>query len=295
MRGLTLAGGLAALLSLAAGVGKTTAQDDKTYDLRGPGPTKGQVFLTKQTLKIKDADTTLKIMGMTLKVKVTMDVVGEEEQKVLTVDGRNVTKSQSKIIKERADVSTDLGGMNMTQTMPTELEGEVVISERIGEGKWKHSLVDTKPTDKQKKELDNRNGIENDDDLYPAEKVKVGHSWKVDAKALTKLFGNSFTEVKGELKQKFLKIEDVGGEECAVIESTGLVKGKMKDEDGQPTLDVEMDLKVISWRAVKTGVDVKEKFEGKIKLAGTQKIDDAKVEITLSGPLTGEGTTKIKQ
>ena len=44
-----------------------------------------------------------------------------------------------------------------------------------------------------------------------------------------------------------------------------------------------------------TGVDLKEKFEGKIKLSGIQKIDDAKVDITMSGPLTGNSTTKIKQ
>jgi hypothetical protein len=295
MRGLFMTCGLAVVLSLASGWSRTSAEDDKTYDLRGPAPTKGQVFISKTKLKIKDADTTLKIMGQTLKVKVTMDVIGEEEQKVLTVDGRNVTKCQSKIIKDRSEIVTDFAGMQMPETMTNDLEGEVVISERVGEGKWNHSLVDSKPTDKQKKELDNRNGIENDDDLFPAEKVKVGHSWKVEAKALTKLFGNSFTDITGELNQKFLKIEDVGGEECAVIESTGVVKGKMKDEDGEPNLNVEMDLKVTSWRSIKSGVDLKEKFEGKIKLAGTQKIDDAKVDITLSGPLTGESTTKIKQ
>ena len=50
-------------------------------------------------------------------------------------------------------------------TEPTALEGEIIISERLGEGKWKHSLVDTKPTDKQKKELDNRIGMESDDEL----------------------------------------------------------------------------------------------------------------------------------
>ena len=295
MRGLLMAGGLAVVLAAGGGWGRpATAGEDKTYDLRGPAPTKGQTFLTKMTLKIKDADTTLKVMGQTLKVKVSMNVVGEEEQKVLAVDGRNVTKCQSKITKERAEISTDLGGMNMTQTMPTELEGEVVISERIGENKWKHTLVDNKPSEKQKKELDSRNGMESDDDLYPAEKVKVGHTWTVEAKALTRLFGNSFTDIKGELAQKFVKIETIEGEECAVIESKGAVKGKMKDDDGQPTLDVEMDLKVTAWRSIKTGVEVKGTFDGKIKMAGTQKVDDAKVEITLSGPLTGESTTKIK-
>jgi hypothetical protein len=290
MRGLFLAAGLAVVVALAGGF---AAADDKTYDLRGPAPTKGQVFVSKMTLKIKDADTTLKVMGMNLKLKMTMNVQGEEEQKVLAVDGRNVTKSQSKIVKERAEITTDFGGMNQAMTQPTELEGEIVISERVGD-KWKHSLVDTKPTDKQKKELDNRNGIENEDDLYPAEKVKVGHTWKVEAKALTKLFGNSFTDIKGELAQKFAKVETIEGEECAVVESEGSVKGKMKDDDGMPSLDVEMELKVKSWRSIKTGVELKGTFEGKIKLAGKQKIDDAPVDITLAGPLSGESSTRLK-
>ena len=290
MRGLFLAAGLAVVVALAGGF---AAADDKTYDLRGPAPTKGQVFVSKMTLKIKDADTTLKVMGMNLKLKMTMNVQGEEEQKVLAVDGRNVTKSQSKIVKERAEITTDFGGMNQAMTQPTELEGEVVISERVGD-KWKHSLVDTKPTDKQKKELDNRNGIENEDELYPAEKVKVGHTWKVEAKALTKLFGNSFTDIKGELAQKFVKVETVEGEECALVESEGSVKGKMKDDDGMPSLDVEMDLKVKSWRSIKTGVELKGTFEGKIKLAGKQKIDEQPVDITLAGPLSGESSTRLK-
>lgn len=294
MRGLVMAGGLAAILASSGAWSKpAVAQDDKVYDLRGPAPKKGQVFTSTMKLKIKDADTTLKVAGQTVNLKMTMDMIGEEEQKVLAVDGRNVTKCQSKILKERADIATDFGG-GMTMTQPTELEGEIVISERVGDNKWKHTLVDNKPSEKQKKELDNRNGIENDDDLYPAEKVKVGHVWKVEAKALTKLFGNSFTDIKGELKQKFLKVEEVDGEECAVVESTGLVKGKMKDDDGKPTLDVEMDLKATAWRSIKTGVELKGTFSGKIKLAGKQKIDDQSVDITLSGPMTGTSTTKLK-
>jgi hypothetical protein len=294
MRGMLMAGGFAAIVVLgSAWSTRTVAQDDKVYDLRGPAPQKGQVFLSTMKLKIKDADTTLKVAGQMIKMKMTMDMIGEEEQKVLEVDGRNVTKCQSKIVKERADISTDFGG-GMTMTQPTELEGEIVISKRVGENKWEHTLVDNKPTEKQKKELDNRNGIENDDDLYPAEKVKVGHKWKVEAKALTKLFGNSFTDIKGELQQKFLKVETIEGEECAVVESTGLVKGKMKDDDGKPTLDVEMDLKAKAWRSIKTGVELKGTFEGKIKLDGKQKIDDQAVDISLSGPMTGESKTRLK-
>jgi hypothetical protein len=282
--------GAVAVLFAALNLGR--AADDEKYDLRGPAPEVGQKFISTGTLKIKDADTTMKVAGQTLTLKLNLVVTSEEEAKVLAVKGRDVTKCQSKIIKERADVTATFGGEDMTHTEPTALEKETIISERDGK-KWKHSLVDSKPTDKQLKELDSRNGIENDDDLYPEEKVKVGHKWKVDAAALNKLLGNSFTDVKGKVDQTFTKTEDVNGDKCAVIESNAKLTAKMK-EDGEPTVDVEMELKVTTWKSIKTGVNVKEKFTGKIKLAGTVKMDDVKAEMTLSGPISGESTTKLK-
>lgn len=277
---------------LFATVNLSRAADD-TFDLRGPAPTKGQVFVSKGTLKIKDADTTMKLEGQTVNLKINLVVSSEEEAKVLAVDGRLVTKCQTKIIKESTDVTANIGGSEQKQVEPAALEKETVISERDGT-KWKHSLVDNKPNEKQKKELDSRNGIENDDDLYPKEKVKVGHTWKVDAAALTKLLGNSFSDVKGKLDQKFVKVEKVDGDECAVVESAGSLTAKMKD-DGEPTVDVEMDLKVTTYKSLKTGVNVKEKFEGKIKLEGVQKMDDIKVNIKMTGPITGESTTSLKK
>jgi hypothetical protein len=281
--------GAAAVLFAALNLSR--AADDETYDLRGPAPKEDQVFVSKGTMKIKDADTTMKIAGMEIALKLDLLVTSEEESKILAVKGREVTKCRTKIIKERADMTATFGGQEMSHTEPTALEKEIIISERDGK-KWKHSLVDNKPTDKQKKELDSRNGIENDDDLYPAEKVKVGHTWTVDAAALNKLLGNSFTEVKGKVNQKFTKVEKVDGEECAVVDSTGKITAKMK-EDGEPSVDVEMDLKVTTWKSIKTGLAVKEKYSGKIKLSGTVKMDDAAVEMTLSGPLSGESTTKF--
>jgi len=284
---------VAAVAVLFTAFGLCRAADDETYDLRGPAPKKGQVFVSKGKLTIKDADATMKFAGMTKSGKLTMVATSEEEAKVIAVDGRNVTKCQTKIIKEQAEINANIGGLEINDTEPTALEKETVISERKGDGKWTHLLVDTQPSAKQKKELDNRNGIENDDDLYPKEKVKVGHTWTVDATALQKLLGNSFSDVKGKINQKFLKVEEVDGQMCAVVQSKGKITGKMK-EDGEPKMDVEMDLVVTTWKALETGVAVKESFEGKIKMSGIQEMDDIKIEITLSGPVTGESTTKLK-
>jgi hypothetical protein len=288
MRGLLLASGLAAVL-VGGGLGRAA---DEEYDLRGPAPKVDQVFVTKGTLKITNAETTLKVMGQTVNMKMTLKATSEEEAKVLAVNGRDVTRCRTKITKEIMDMTADLLGETMS--IPSELQGQVIISERKGENTWKHSLVDVRPTDKQKKELDTRNGIENDDELYPDKKVKVGATWKVPAKALAKMLGNSFSDIKGELDQKFIMVEDVDKVKCAVVESKGTVKAKMKDEDGKPTMDVELELNVTTWKAISTGVAMKEKFKGKMKLSGTQKIDDVNAEIDLAGPIEGESSTRMK-
>ena len=285
MSGTRWALGLAVVL--AGMVGLSRAADDETYDLRGPAPKKGQVFVTKEVSKIKNANLEATVGGQTIKLKQTMTETTEEEVKFLAVDGRNVTKAQTKIVKKITEVGDEEGKAD-------ELEGEVLISERLGEGKWKHTLVDNKPSAKQKKKLDRRTGPETDDELYPEAKVKVGHAWTVDAAAMKKFLGNDFTDISGKLKQKFVKVETVDGEECAVIESSGAIKGKMTDEDDD-VLDVELTVtKVTTWRAIKTGVDIKSKMEGRLKLAGKKKIDGADAELTLEGPLVVDSTTKMK-
>lgn len=274
---------------LVAALSFARAQDD-TFDLRGPAPQKGQVLVSKSTLKIKDADTTMRAAGESVALKLTFLVTTEEEAKVLEVDGRNVTKCQIKIARDRTDTSSDKAP-GQVHTEPSVLEKETVISTRDGK-KWKHALEGAEPNDKQKKELADRNGIESDDDLYPKEKVKVGHTWTVEAPAFNKMMGNSFSDLKGKVDQKFAKVEDLDGEKVAVIESSGKITGKMKD-DGAPTIDAELDLKITTWRSLKTGVAVQEKYEGKIALNGTVKEDNIKVEMKLTGPIAGEATTKL--
>lgn len=281
-----------AVLAGAIGLGQARAAQGETYDLRGPAPEKGHIYLSKAKMHIKNADLTIKAGGQTLNLTQSMTMTGEEEEKVLAVSGRTVTKSQAKVIKDTVDTVASFGGQEQKESKKNELQGEVIVSERTGDGKWKHTLVDTKPSDDQKKELNKRLGPESEDDLYPAEKVKVGHTWTVDAAAMKKFFGNSFTDIKGKMSQKFVKVEDYDGEACAVIESTGPIKAKMNDEDAK--LAVELDLKSTTWRSLKTGMDVRVKYEGKIRMAGKQKMDGIEADVDLAGALSGEGSTKLK-
>lgn len=265
---------------------------DETFDLRGPAPKKGQTIVTDSTLHLKDSTVLLTINGQKLKIKQDMTITSKEEEKFLAVEGRQVIKSQARVLKDHTKTIANFMGEDTTEDKDGDLAGEVIVSERLKDGKWKHTLVDTSPSDDQKKELDKRIGPENDDELFPSEKIGVGHTWSTDASKLKKFFGGSFSDLTGTVKQEFLRLEDVNGEKCAVIEVTGPIKGKMKDDDGD--LDFEMDLKATTWRSLKTGIDVKDSIGGKIKMSGKQKIDDEKADIVLDGTLSGSGTTKLK-
>lgn len=293
MRGIRWAFGLTVVLASVTGATAGRVADD-AYDLRGPAPQKGQSYVTKMVVRIKDADMEVKLGGQTLKLKQTLVATTEEDEKVLAVDGRQVTRSQARVVKDQVEITADFAGMKNSEKSSNDLEGEVIISERTADGKWKHTLVDTKPTDKQKKELKKRLGPENDDDLFPAGKVKVGHEWTVDASAMKRFFGNSFTDVKGAMKQKFVRVEAVDGEDCAVIEAGGKIKAKMLDDDGEPNLNVDLDMTSVSWRSLKTGTELKGTFKGKIRIAGKQKLEGMEVDVVIDGPISGESTTRLK-
>jgi hypothetical protein len=289
MRGTNWAIGVAVVLAGTVGL---TRGDDEGYDLRGPAPSKGQTLVTRTIFKISKADVTLKSAGQNVKATQTLSSTDEEEIKIIAVDGRQVTNAQTKVTRDKVDTITNQGDGDMNDTKAGDLEGEVIISERTGAGKWKHTLVDNKPTDKQKKELDKRLGPENQDDLYPAGKLKVGHTWTVDATALQRVFGGSITDLKGKLKMKLVKVEEIDGVTCAVIEAAGKITGTTKEDDGD--LGVELDLKRTTWRSIKTGIDVKDKVEGRIKASGTVKMDGMEVEVVLEGPVTINSTSKLK-
>lgn len=275
-----------------AGAFGLVAAEDEVYDLRGPAPTKGQVLVTKSTFKITDGDLVIKVAGQKLEAKQTLTSSDEEEVKVLTVDGRQVTKAQARVIKEKVDTDTRGLGDDKKESKRGDLEGAVIVSERSKDGKWKHTLVDDKPNDKQQKQLDKRVGPENQDDLYPEGKVKVGHTWTVDATALQRVFGGSITNLKGKMKMKFVKLEDVDGEACAVIEAEGKITGVAKEDEGD--LEVELELKGTTWRSIKTGVDVKDKAEGKIRMSGSVEASGVKADIVITGPVTITSSSALK-
>jgi len=264
---------------------------DETYDLRGPAPVKGQVSLDTMKFVLKNADISLDLgNNVKLEGKVDMTTLTETRSEILAVDGRRVTKLRTKIIKDEAKRKTKIAGETSEETDKKALEGEIVFSE-LTKDVWKHSLEDATPNDMQKKELKDFDNPENDDDLYPAEKIKVGHAWNIDAAAFKKVLGSNVSDAKGTGKAKFLRVEKYADEDCAVIEMEIDIQAKVKQEDS--LLDVAIKGKVTTVRSLASTVDLKFNIDGTAKFSGTVEEDGMKIIMTFGGKMNGEGTTKI--
>ena len=280
-----------AIAVLVGLIGNVCAADE-TFDLRGPAPKKGQSFKDTMKFSMKDAEVSIGLGDVKLEGKMDMTSIAEKEEEILGVDGRNITKLRTKLLKDDTTTKMAFAGMMQNDTKKKSLVGEIIFSE-LKDGKWKHVLEDTKPSDEQAKELKNFDNPENDDELFPAEKVKVGHAWDIEAKAFKKLFGSRVTDAKGTGKGKFLRTEKIGDDLCAVIEMDIDLKAKMKEDENE--FDVEMKGKIISFRSIADGLDVKFSINGTAKFDGTVNEDGMKAKLVFSGKMAGEGTAHFKK
>ena len=267
------------------------ARADDTFDLRGPAPQKGTQFTTAGKLKVAGADAEMKRGDAVVKFKLDLTVTLEEDVKLLDVNGREITKLQTKL--RRGRVETVGLAKGAAQVEPSVLEQETVVG--VFDGKtWKHSLAAGQPTEAQMKALAEFKGFASPDALYPNEKVKVGHAWTADASGLDRLLSHTLTDVQGKLDRKFAKVETIDGERLAVIESSGKVSGKMKGNGDQPpTADIEM--KHTAWKSLKTGLVVNDSFTGTLAVTGRSKDGDVVTELTIKGPISGESATKVTE
>ncbi len=283
---------VAAALNLAASAFAAPLPKDEVYDLRGPAPKKGLVSRDTMRFTMKNANIELDLGGdMKLDGKMDMTSFTEKEEEILAVDGRNVTKVRTKLLKDEMDRKTTLRGQEpQKENEKKTLVGEIIFSELTKNG-WKHSLEDATPSDKQKKELKDFDNPENDDDLFPAERVKAGHAWDIDPKAFKKVLGSKMTDPKGTGKAKFVRVETFDGEPCAVIEMDIDIKGRLKQEDSD--LEVHLKGKIVSYRSIAEGIDRKFSINGDAKFAGTVEEDGMKLKMEFSGKMSGDGTSKI--
>ncbi len=278
---------IGALCALAATAGpadqqSSPAPSDKLYDLRGPNPKKGQIFIVTATSKTKDAKRTITVPDGVPNVEVFDENSSKKKEvEVLAVDGLEITKMRTKVIQDQREVSRPGKGRRQRRTATLgDLEGQYIYSVRTKMG-WKNSLEDADPTEKQKKTLKEYVPFKEEDLFYPKEKVAVDHQWKIDQALFDRVFGPQIEDLTGSGTGKFLRVEKEDGEDVAVIELQFDVSGTSKDE--VLILDIKMKGKAIVRRSLKFGFDRKSSTELTTSIKGKGAAGDRKIEFQYDG------------
>jgi hypothetical protein len=294
---------LLVLASLVCAPASVWAAGDETYDLRGPAIEKGVVIREAGSASMKDGKYKLALIArageeappVMIEGSVNISFAGDSELTFLAMDGREAMKIETKLIKRSVESKFGVMGQETTNSKKWEIEGATIISEfDKGKKNWKSSLKEGEPTEEQKKELENLGAWTSEDLLVPAEKVKIGHSWE-NSPALIgkKLLGWKFSNGGGKGRSKFVRLEKVGDEQCALIESEIDVAGRCKDEDDQD-LTVSLKGKVLFYRSLRFGVDIKTTYDLQTTIAFTGEKNGQNLEIHFEGKLTGDSKMVFK-
>ena len=158
-----------------------SAADDETYNLRGAPPEKGQVYIL--TAKSSGKDLVRKFKGdeksfeqkfsETGSTKKEMEVLAVAGGEIIAACGRRSSKTSASRAFARAEKRSRKPG---TATWPGK-SSTASESRPAGRIHWKTSSRTISKKRAARKIL-SRSG--EDDCLLPAEKVKVGHTWKIE-------------------------------------------------------------------------------------------------------------------
>jgi hypothetical protein len=279
---------LCAVASLAAAAGCSSGPPQ---NLLGPAPQVGQVYRDEVKVTITNGTLTITAGGISETAQADIAVDGVYEEEILAVADGRVTKSRTRFVTERLKLTARSRGQTETHSDTGPLEGETVLSEKVGE-RWKNTLVGKAPNPRQQRDLSDFEPPASSKDYYPAEPVKPGHRWTVDGGKLRKLYGSLLQVEAGSLKLTFQRTIEADGELCAQIGEELDVRGKMRDEGGEW---VQMELKATgtSRRSLKRGLTLGRTLIGNIRLSGTVTERGEQLQVTIEGPVMIE--TKVQR
>jgi hypothetical protein len=279
--------GAAMPLLLAAGCSSGAPQD-----LRGPAPQVGQVYRQEGKMTISNGTMIFTEWGVPQTAR--LDLIGYEvfEEEILAVVDRRVTKSRTRIFAERQKVTTRARGQTDIHTEPYPLEGETVLSERVGDA-WKTTLEGKAPSPKQQAELKVFEPRYWSVDCYPVEPVSPGHRWTIEGQELRSLRGGGFQVDEGRLRMTFDRTVEMDGEPCAQVGQDWDVRGKMRGE-GDSWLQMELQATGTSLRSLKRGFTLGGKLTGTLRLSGTVLDVGRQVQLKIDGPVTIETRVQVE-
>ena len=174
---------------------------------------------------------------------------------------------------------------NRTQVSP--LTGKRLVADLMDNGGWKYHLEgvasDHKVSADVERMLAELDGVESGAALfYQDHKLAVGESWQVPIEGMVRWFGNSISEMTGDINVKVERKDTVQDQPCVVLSVALKVQGKMKDPDGQ-ALDVTMEGRGEIWRVEAIEQDLQVEINGTATLSAV--VEAQEIKMTVSGPL----------
>jgi hypothetical protein len=240
---------------------------------------------------MKDADLKLKAEGKVV-ATVKLDAITLEEKEITinATDQGSVTKFTTRIVVD--ETTTSVKGPEETEEHEDigALSGQIVTSEKTKSG-WKHTLNNQVATKAHNDALADMSPWD-DEESIPSGMQKIGATWEIDAVHFKKFLGESWSAVSGKVKATFTGVKKVNGELCAVVESTGIMKGKLKAEGNEKV--ATMELTFVEYRSFKHGVVIKAEGQVTLKASGKEKIEGNDLDVSIQGKAKLEFVTEIR-
>ena len=249
-------------------------------------PAKGTIYIETKTVSMNNCAVTLETQGQ--KGNGTITRAG---QRIAVTTFDSDTQITVEIKKDSSKGRAPMIGKRMPEKEDKEpLHGKLVILTQT-EGVWTGKLKEGEATAEQQKKIDKMadqyNGKDDNAQIYGSISRQVGDSWDVDPSKLSS-FGDDAKKLEGTFKVTFKGIENVKGEDCAVLIADIDVKGATEAKNG--TMSIKAKARIL--RSLKNRVDLENKIEGELTMENT--LNQGTGTMKIAGPMVSLSKTEVK-
>ena len=279
---------VAAALEMAV---SPAAADPAKYRLNGGESKPGDATHTENRMTLTGGEFTMSAGGQNMQGKMKMAYDAVENRKVDAAEHGQATPVAIFHEKDASTQEMEINGQKIPHKEVSPMDGVTVIRRKTGDN-WTDSLKEGTPSAKQKKRLH----TDQPDDatlLYPAGEIAVGDTWTVPASSLKRLFGDDMQDMNGSAHCKLLRVENFGGQHCAVIQLDMDASGTGTD-DSNSAMKMTLNVHGTVYRSLQRPVDMKTDLQGTLKMEGSVGAGGA-ATLSVTGPFVVAEKTTVTQ
>lgn len=250
-------------------------------------PPEGATGVVRGVMTMTNAPLSLKVGE-----KPMVGTMSMRTEKEMIYDVISPTKVKILVAKDTEMREMSIGGQ--PQPSPAEvspIQGEALTFE-FQDGAWQASLDSGADLSEEQAEktsnLSNKLSSKDSLGIYGSEPRKVGESWQVDPDNIPGMGSDS--DFEGTYKLTFDRVEDFGGQRCAVLLGRVDVLGAPPVGDGQGT-QVKINAATTTYRSLDYLEDLKLEIDGEMTISGSPQPG---VSMMVRGPFKMEQTSELQ-